>query len=217
MPGGYAGKFLEVDLARRKIKDTRLDDAALEMFFGGRGLAAKILWDRLGEKWKNIDPLGPENLLIALTGPMTGIYPGGRICVSGKSPMSNGTVGSTASTEFAHELKCAGYDGVIVAGKADEPVYIKVTDDNGDIKTAKHLWGMYGEETLIALNREVGADFAKRKPYVGLWREPGSISIGPAGENLVRNAAVMSKLCHACGYGGYGSVMGSKNLKAIVA
>ena len=217
MPGGYASKFLEADLTRRKIKDTRLNDATLEMFFGGRGLAAKILWDRLGKRWKNIDPLGPENLLIALTGPMTGIYPGGRICVSGKSPMSNGTVGSTASTEFAHELKCAGYDGVIVTGKADEPVYIKVADDGGEIKPAKHLWGMNGEETLIAINKEVGADFAKRKPNVGLWREPGSIYIGPAGENLVRNAAVMSKLCHACGYGGYGSVMGSKNLKAIVA
>jgi aldehyde:ferredoxin oxidoreductase len=217
MHGGYAGKFLDVNLTSRKIKDTTLDDEVLQMFFGGRGLAAKILWDRIGKNWGDIDPLDPENLLIALTGPMTGIYPGGRICVSGKSPMSNGTVGSTASTEFAHELKCAGYDGVIVSGRADDPVYIQVTDNAAEIKSANHLWGLNGEKTLIALNREVTAELTKRKPQIGLWKEPGFIYIGPAGENLVRNAAVMTKLCHACGYGGYGSVMGSKNLKAIVA
>jgi aldehyde:ferredoxin oxidoreductase len=217
MPGGYAGKFLEADLSKEKISETRFDDETLEAYFGGRGLATKILWDRIGKRWARADALGPENLLIALTGPMTGIYPGGRICVSGKSPLSNGTVGSTASTEFAHELKCAGYDGVIVSGRADEPVYIQVTDEGGEIKPAGHLWGKDGEETLIALNREVGASLAKRKPNVGLWREPGMIYIGPAGENMVRNAAVMTKLCHACGYGGYGAVMGSKRLKAIVA
>jgi aldehyde:ferredoxin oxidoreductase len=204
MPGGYAGKFLDVDLTKRKIKDNILSDKILEMFFGGRGLATKILWDRIGKNWSDIDALGPENLLIVLTGPMTGIYPGGRICVSGKSPMSNGTVGSTASTEFAHELKCAGYDGIIVSGRADEPVYIQVTDEGGLIVSANHLWGMNGEETLISLNREVGAELEKRKPFIGLLREPGSIYIGPAGEKMVRNAAVMSKLCHACGYGGYG-------------
>jgi aldehyde:ferredoxin oxidoreductase len=217
MPGGYAGKFLDVDLSKEKISETRFDDETLEAYFGGRGLATKILWDRIGRKWARVDALGPENLLIALTGPMTGIYPGGRICVSGKSPLSNGTVGSTASTEFAHELKCAGYDGVIVSGKADEPVYIQVTDEGGEIKPAGHLWGKDGEETLIALNSEVGASLAKRKPNIGLWREPGMIYIGPAGENMVRNAAVITKLCHACGYGGYGAVMGSKNLKAVVA
>jgi aldehyde:ferredoxin oxidoreductase len=217
MPGGYAGKFLDVDLTKGKIRDVVFKDDLLEMFFGGRGLAAKILWDRIGKTWEKIDPLGTKNLLIALTGPMTGIYPGGRICVSGKSPMSNGTVGSTASTEFAHELRCAGYDGVIVSGKSDEPVYIQVTNAGGAIKPAGHLWGKDGEQTLIALNKEVATEFAKIKPSVGLWREPGMIYIGPAGENLVRNAAVMTKLCHACGYGGYGSVMGSKNLKAIVA
>ena len=217
MPGGYAGKFLDVDLSRGKISETRFDDETLEAYFGGRGLATKILWDRIGRRWAKVDALAPENPLIALTGPMTGIYPGGRICVSGKSPLSNGTVGSTASTEFAHELKCAGYDGVIVSGRADEPVYIQVTDEGGEIKPADHLWGKDGEETLIALNREVGASLAKRKPNIGLWREPGMIYIGPAGENMVRNAAVMTKLCHACGYGVYGAVMGSKNLKVVVA
>ena len=110
MPGGYAGKYLDVDLTKRKIKDTSFDDETLEMFFGGRGLAAKILWDRIGKKWGEIDSLGPENLFVALTGPMTAIYPGARIMCSGKSPLSNGTVGSTASTEFASEIRMAGYE-----------------------------------------------------------------------------------------------------------
>jgi len=217
MPGGYAGKFLDINLTDRTVKDITFSDEILEAYFGGRGLGAKIVWDRIGNKWSEVDGLDPENVFIALTGPMTAIYPGGRICCTGKSPVSGGTVGSTASTEFAHELKCAGYDGVIVTGKADTPVYILVTDDGGEIMDASHLWGKLGEETLIALNKEVTAELTKRYPNVGLWREPGSIYIGPAGENLVRHAAVMSKICHAAGYGGYGAVMGSKNLKAIVA
>ena len=217
MPGGYAGKFLDVDLSKEKVKDTVIDDETLEAYFGGRGLGAKILWDRIGKKWSKIDGLDPENIFMALTGPMTGIYPGGRICCTGKSPVSNGTVGSTASTEFAPELKMAGYDGVLVTGKASSPVYILVTDEGGEIRDASHIWGKVGEETIKILNKEVVDELTKRKPNIGRWREPGTIYIGPAGENMVRNAAVMSKVCHAAGYGGYGSVMGSKNLKAIAA
>jgi len=92
-----------------------------------------------------------------------------------------------------------------------------VTNEGAEIRDASHLWSKLGEETIKILNREVTAELTSRQPNVGLWREPGIIYIGPAGENLVRNAAVMSKLCHAGGYGGYGSAMGSKNLKAIVA
>ncbi len=217
MPGGYAGKFLDVDLTKRKIKDTTFDDEILELYFGGRGLASKILWDRIGKKWGDIDALDPENIFLALTGPMTAIYPGARIMCSGKSPTSNGVVGSTASTEFASEIKMAGYDGVIVTGKADEPVYIQITNTGGEIKPAKHLWGTVGEDTIKLLNKEVTADLTKKKPLVGLWKEPGIIYTGPAGENMVRNAAVMTKVCHAAGYGGYGALMGSKNLKAVVA
>ena len=217
MPGGYAGKFLDVDLSKEKVKDVTFSDEILEQYFGGRGLGAKILWDRIGKDWPKVDPLGPENIFIALTGPMTAIYPGARVCCTGKSPVSNGTVGSTASTEFASELKAAGYDGVIVSGKAKDPVYILVTDDGGEIRDASHLWGKMSEETIKILNKEIIADLTGKKPNVGLFREPGKIYIGPAGENLVRNAAVCSKICHAAGYGGYGAVMGSKNLKAIVA
>ena len=217
MSRGYAGKYLDVDLTRETIRDITFDDDILEAYFGGRGLAAKILWDRFGRRWREIDPLGPENVFTALTGPLTAIYPGARICCSGKSPVSNGIVGSTASTEFASELKMAGYDGVIVTGRASSPVYILVTDEGGEIRDASHLWGKIGEETIKTMNAEVKEDLGRRKPGTGLWREPGMIYIGPAGENLVRNAAVMAKICHAAGYGGYGAVMGSKKLKAIVA
>ncbi len=216
-PGGYAGKWLDVDLSKEKIEEVEYSDEILEQYLGGRGLAAKVLWDKVGDKYPDLDPLDPKNPFMVFTGPMTGIYPGSRICVSGKSPVSMGTVGSTAATEFANEIKQAGYDGVTFMGKADKPVYLLITDDGAEIMDASHLWGLDGEKTLIKLNKEVPEELAKRKPGVGLWKEPGMIYIGPAGENMVRNAAVIAKICHACGYGGYGSVMGSKNLKAVVA
>ena len=92
-----------------------------------------------------------------------------------------------------------------------------ITDDGAEIRDASHLWGLNGEKTIIKLNKEVKGELKKRKPQIGLQKEPGMIYIGPAGENLVRNSAVMSKVGHAAGYGGYGSLMGSKNLKAVVA
>jgi aldehyde:ferredoxin oxidoreductase len=126
-------------------------------------------------------------------------------------------VGSTAGGEFPLELKTAGYDGVIVTGRAENPVYVLITDDGVEIKDASKLWGLDGKETIKALNSEVRGLLKERNPSFGLWKEPGMIYTGPAGENLVRNAAVMQKWSHACGYGGYGAVMGSKNLKALVA
>jgi len=217
MPRGYAGKFLEVDLSSEKIKDTTFDEEILRSYVGGRGLAAKVLWDRLGEKWQTVDPLGPENLFLALTGPLTAIYPGARICISGKSPQCNGIIGSTTSGEFPSELKCAGYDGVIVTGKARSPIYILVTDDGAEISDAKHVWGKESLETIRILTKEVREILEKKHPGVGKWKEPAFIYCGPAGEKMVRTAAVMQKVSHGAGYGGYGAVMGSKNLKALVA
>jgi aldehyde:ferredoxin oxidoreductase len=217
MPRGYAGKFLDVDLSKEKVKDITFNDEVLKNYVGGRGLAARILWDRLGKKWETVDPLGPENLFLALTGPMTAIHPGARVCVSGKSPQCNGIIGSTTSGEFPAELKCAGYDGVIVSGKAEKPVYILVTDDKGEIMDAKNVWGAEGPDTIRLLTKEVRQLLGKRHPKIGKWKEPAMIYCGPAGESRVRTAAVMQKVSHAAGYGGYGAVMGSKNLKAIVA
>jgi aldehyde:ferredoxin oxidoreductase len=217
MPRGYAGKFLEVDLSSEKVKDITFDDETLRNYVGGRGLAVKILWDRLGEKWETVDPLGPENLFLSLTGPLTGFHPGTRVCISGKSPQCNGIIGSTVSGEFPLELKCAGYDGVIVAGKAETPVYILVTDDEAEIRDARDVWGKEALETIRVLTKEVRETLEKSAPNVGKWREPSLVYCGPAGEKMVRTAAVMQKVSHAAGYGGYGAVMGSKNLKAIVA
>jgi Aldehyde:ferredoxin oxidoreductase len=138
---GYAGKFAEIDLTNESVKEVRFDEKTLRSYIGGRGLAAKILWDRLGEKWDEVDPLGPENILLLLSGPMTGYYPGGRLCISGKSPQSNGITGSTMAGEFAVELKCAGWDGLIITGKAKKPSYILVKDSKIEIRDATHVWG----------------------------------------------------------------------------
>ena len=217
MTYGYTGKIAEVDLTSGKITDLKLDESILKDYVGGRGLATKILWDRLGEKWRSVDPLGPENLFLTLTGPLTGYIFGMRVCSSGKSPLSNGVVGSTAAGEYPMELKCAGYDGVIATGKSEKPVYILVTDDGPEIRDASKIWGLSGIQTVLKINKDVRGLLKERKPDFGLWKEPGMLYIGPAGESMVRNAAVMQKWTHACGYGGYGAVMGSKNLKAVVA
>ena len=214
---GYNGRIAEVDLNSGEISEFIPDDGVLRNYIGGRGLATKILWDRLGDHWAEVDPLGSENIITVMTGPLTGYISGTRICVSGKSPLSNGIVGSTASGEFALELKCTGYDGVIVKGRSENPVYILVTDGQVEIRDASKLWGLNGIETVISINKEVRELLKERRPEYGLWKEPGQIYIGLAGENMVRNAAVMQKWSHACGYGGYGAVFGSKNLKAVVA
>lgn len=217
MTFGYAGKFAEVDLSNNKITDVVLDEKILREYVGGRGIATKILWDRLGSNWSKVDPFGPENILIALTGPLTGFLGGARVCVTAKSPLTNGIVGSTASGEFALELKCAGFDGIIIKGVAESPSYILITDNKVEIQNAKKFWGMNGIQTVVGINKEVRELLQKKDQRFGLWREPAMVYIGPSGENLIRNAAVMQKWTHACGYGGYGAVMGSKKLKALVA
>ncbi len=213
---GYAGKFLEVNLFTDKIKEVRFNDDVLRDYVGGRGLATKILWDRLGNKWEKVDPLGPENILLFLTGPLTGFFPGGRICVSGKSPQSNGVVGSTVAGEFGVELKCAGYDGIIVTGKAEKPVYLLIKDSDIEIRDASHVWGKDAKQTVAVLTKECRNLLKTRFPQKGEWKEPAVLYIGPAGENRVRTAVVAAKWTHAAGYGGYGAVMGSKKLKAVV-
>jgi aldehyde:ferredoxin oxidoreductase len=214
---GYAGKFLDIDLSKEKINEVKFDENTLRTYIGGRGLAAKILWDRLGQTWETINPFSAENVLTIMTGPLTGYYPGGRTCVSGKSPQSNGMVGSTVAGEFGIDLKCAGYDGLIITGKAPKPSYIQVFEDHVSIKDASEIWGKDGKHTLKILTKEGRKELAADFREYGELKEPSALYIGPAGENQTRIAAVMSKWAHAAGYGGYGGVMGSKNLKAIVA
>jgi aldehyde:ferredoxin oxidoreductase len=217
MVGGYAGKILEINLTRGRITQISPEENVLRRYLGGRGLGARILWDRLGSRWEKVDPFGPENLLLFLTGPLTGYFHGARICVTGKSPQNNGIIGSTVSGEFPVELKCSGWDGVIVSGRADEPVYILIDNDKVETRSAQHLWGKDTKTTLKILTKEVKEELDKRYVKLGIQKEPATLYIGPAGENRVRMAAVEHKWSHAAGYGGYGAVMGSKNLKAIAA
>jgi len=214
---GYAGKFLEIDLTGEAVKEIKFPDPVLRDYIGGRGLAAKVLWDSFGDRWETVDPLGAENLLTIFTGPLTGYYPGARLCVSGKSPQSNGIVGSTIGCELSIELRCAGYDGLIVSGRAEKPVYIWVTDEGAEIKDASHLWGLGAIEFLKHINRVGREELEEKHPRRREWKEPQSIYIGPSGERMARIAAVTGKYTHGAGYGGYGAVMGSKNLKAVVA
>ncbi|MEM2341625.1 MAG: aldehyde ferredoxin oxidoreductase C-terminal domain-containing protein [Candidatus Bathyarchaeia archaeon] len=213
---GYTGKILEVDLSSGNIKEVKISEDVLRQYIGGRGLGVKILWDRLGSRWEEIDPLGPENLLIVLTGPLTGFVPGGRICISGKSPQSNGIVGSTFAGEFPVDLKCAGYDGIIFTGVAEKPTYLLIKDSDIELRDASHVWGKGAKETVLTLVKEAREVFGRRYRGRGLWKEPSMMYIGPAGEKLCRAAAVTSKWAHAAGYGGYGAVMGSKRLKAVL-
>ena len=206
---------MEIDLSDGTFKDVTFDDELLEDYVGGRALAAKILCNRLIGEWEKVDPLGPDNVLLFLPGPLTGFFPGGRVCVSGKSPQSNGVVGSTVGGEFGVELRCAGYDGVIVTGQAEKPVYVFIKDSDVEIRRAGNIWGKDGKETNTLLNKECRRLLSERYPRYGEWKEPAKVYIGPAGENKVRTAVVLAKWTHAAGYGGYGAVMGSKKLKAI--
>ncbi|MEM4600884.1 MAG: aldehyde ferredoxin oxidoreductase C-terminal domain-containing protein [Sulfolobales archaeon] len=200
---GSWGRLLRVDLSTGRVSTEEIHPMTYRMYVGGRGLATYLLWRELGRKWRDIDPLGPENILTVLTGPLTGYYPGIKLVVSGKSPQSGGVVGSAVSSHVAYAIKAAGYDGIVVSGASRDPVYLYVKDDSVEIRDASKLWGLRGLELVRALRDDVGRDLP-------------SLYIGPAGENLVRTAAVMARWFHAAGYGGYGAVMGSKRLKAIV-
>ncbi|MEM4550526.1 MAG: aldehyde ferredoxin oxidoreductase C-terminal domain-containing protein [Sulfolobales archaeon] len=200
---GSWGRLLRVDLSTGRVSTEEIHPMTYRMYVGGRGLATYLLWRELGRKWRDVDPLGPENILTVLTGPLTGYYPGIKLVVSGKSPQSGGVVGSAVSSHVAYAIKAAGYDGIVVSGASRDPVYLYVKDDSVEIRDASKLWGLRGLELVRALRDDVGRDLP-------------SLYIGPAGENLVRTAAVMARWFHAAGYGGYGAVMGSKRLKAIV-
>ena len=217
MTRGYARKFLEIDLSNGNIKGTKFPDEVLRDYVGGRGLATKILWDRLGSKWETVDPFGPENILLVLTGPLTGYLLGTKVCVSGKSPQSNGVIGSTVAGEFGVDLKCAGYDGLIITEKAERPCYIFICDNQVEIKDASPIWGKKARETLRFLVKKSIEEIKAVRSKHGEVKESSILYIGQAGENKTRVAAVVAKYAHGAGYGGYGGVMGAKNLGAIVA
>jgi aldehyde:ferredoxin oxidoreductase len=205
---GVWGRLLEVDLTAGTSRSIEIPEKVYRMFLGGRGLATYLLAREFSEKWRFLDPLSPDNPLLFLTGPLTGYYPGVKLSVSGKSPQSNSVIGSVVSSEVAIELKASGLDGLVLKGSCEKPCYVYVGNGKVEIRDASSIWGLGGLKLVKQFNsllkEDVKAD--PKTPFV---------YIGPAGENKVRTAAVMAKLAHAAGYGGYGAVMGAKRVKAV--
>jgi len=198
---GYAGRLLRVNLADGTWRDEQLTNELAELYIGGAGMAARILYDELQP---GIDPFSPENKVIFLTGPVEGtmIPTASRIGLYAKSPLTNSFFYSSAGGHFAPELKFAGYDGIIFEGRAAQPVYLFIDDGYVELRDAAHLWGMDTNRVQLELFEELGSDGIQ------------IAAIGPAGEKLVRFACVMCG-CRALGRGGLGAVLGSKNVKAV--
>lgn len=199
---GYAGKILTVDLSNRKISSLPSADYT-DRFLGGRGIAAKLYWDLVPPKTKALDP---DNCLICVTGPVAGFtrLAGCRWQVCAKSPAMDPEAFSYANLgdRWGSWLKYAGYDGLVVRGKADKPVYLFVNSDTVEIRDAASLWGKTTFETADSLKAKLG-------------KTVSVLTIGPAAENRVRFATLLTD-DGSSGAGGLGSVMGSKKLKAIV-
>jgi aldehyde:ferredoxin oxidoreductase len=199
---GWNGKILRVNLTNKTSSVQTYDKDFALKFMGGRGFCAKILWDELKP---GIDPLSPENKLICATGPLTGLplASSGKMVVAAKSPLTGGYGDGNLGTRAAVNLRKAGYEAVVIEGKADTPVYIYIEDDNIEFKDANTLWGKGTFEAEDYLTDTYG-------------KAAGILLIGQAGENKVKFAPVMSQKGRAGGRPGMGAVMGSKNLKAIV-
>jgi aldehyde:ferredoxin oxidoreductase len=202
MTHAYVGKILRANLRTGRISEEEINEKAMRKYFGGRGIGARILFNELRP---GIDPFGPENKLIFAVGPLTGTpFPGNsRYVVMGKSPLTGILGEANAAGYFGPELKHAGYDAIIIEDVAAEPVYLWVHNSEAKLCDAKHLWGKITGDTEKTIRKEVKDEKVR------------VACIGPAGENLVRFACVISDLNRAAGRCGLGAVMGSKKLKAI--
>ncbi len=196
------GKLLRVNLGTKSISIEEIHDSFYRKYMGGTGFIAYFL---LKELKPGIDPLGPDNKLIFASGPVTGtsMIASGRNGVGAKSPLSNGIALSQVGEYWGAELKHAGYDAVIIEGKAENPVYLWISEGKIEIKNAAHIWGQKTKETQQLIRDELG-DVNVRVAM-----------IGPGGERLIPFACIMNGLYDAAGRGGLGAVMGSKNLKAV--
>lgn len=197
---GWSGTILRVDLTEETVTKEPLDEEVAEKFLGGRGLNSRTLYNEIEP---GIDPLGPENVLALGVGPFSGtlLPQTGRMEVSTLSPQSGILGDGNAGGDFPTALKLAGYDQIVISGKADEPKYLKVKDDDVELADATDLWGLTTWETTDALQEIHGSSFKVA-------------GIGPAGENLVRMATTICDKNHSAARGS-GAVWGSKNLKAI--
>jgi len=195
------GRILRIDLSKKKISSQPLTNEQVELFLGGRGLGAEILFRELP---RGIDPLSPENKLIFATGPLTGTGAptSGRYSVTTRSPLTGTIFDSNSGGHFGVELKRSGWDAVVLDGRADRPSYIWIHDDATEIRNADHIWGLDTHATEDTVKSETHKD-AK------------VACIGPAGERQVLISSIINDKHRAAGRGGVGAVMGSKNLKAI--
>ncbi len=201
---GYAGKILRVDLDAEKTWTEEIPEDLIRKYLGGRGLAAHYLFHEMPA---GADPLGPENKLIFTTGPFdnTNLPGSSRYLLCFKSPLTGGWGDANAGGAFGRMLKRAGYDLIIIQGSASRPLYLMVTDEAVSLLDASYLWGMSVADTT----EKIRFDYHNKRLQVA--------TIGPAGENLVKYACVINGFNRASGRSGAGAVMGSKNLKAVVA
>jgi len=205
--GPLFGRFLEIDLSKEKTSEMEVEPEVIKKFIGGKGIGAYFLYTFLKPK---TDPLSPENLLMFLNGPLTGTpFPSsGRTTVVTKSPLTGLYLDCHAGGYFGPELRKAGWDGIIVKGKSKDPVYLWIMDEEVEFRDASRIWGLPISKTVEKIRTETD-----KKAHIA--------SIGPAGENLVKFAAIMIDRdedpwrAGVAARGGPGAVMGSKNLKAI--
>jgi aldehyde:ferredoxin oxidoreductase len=200
---GYMGQILRVDLTHGKISEEALRGDDCKMFLGGSGLATKHLFDEVAE---GADPLGPDNKLIFMTGPLTGTESpsAGRYCVVTKSPLTGFWGEGNSGGSWGVYLKNSGFDGIIFEGISTKPVYLVIDDGKAELRDAEHLWGKGVGETSRLIKEELGEDF-------------NVACIGIAGENSVRYAGIFNDVHRPAGRCGVGTVMGSKRLKAVAA
>ena len=198
--GGYQGKYLRINLTNKTIEEEKIDPEWQRKFLGGRGLAARFYYDEIAN---NIEPFSSDNKLILFTGPLTGTSGPAttKIGLATKSPETRQYLCSNAGGFFGPHLKKSGYDGLIIEGKADKPVYILIEDNQVKIEKGENLWGKTTKEVNKILKEKVG-------------REDQVLSCGPAAENRVRLSGIQIG-DRSFGRGGAGAVMASKNLKAI--
>jgi len=196
------GTALRIDLSNKKTAEERLGQDLLTSFIGGKGFAATILYNELPVQ---TEPLNPDNILVIAVGPLTGTNAPAfsKTAFATKSPLTGMFIDSYVGGSLGPELRSAGYELIIIKGKAERPVYVYIEDEKVKIEDASDLWGKDVMETERALKHTLGENVQ-------------IASIGPAGENLVNYACVCHQIFRQSGRGGIGAVMGSKNLKAVV-
>ena len=200
---GYRGALLFVDLTKRNSIRKPLSQEFATQYIGGRGFGARLLYD---EVQPNADPLSPENRIILATGPLTGTSaPGSKMSMIAKSPATGGYADSSLGGVFGPQLKFAGYDVVVVAGRSRKPIYLSIRNDEVEFCDATGLWGVSCSLAEEAIRKELGD------------ARTAVATIGPAGERLVNFASVTHKGGRQAGRCGMGAVMGSKNLKGVAA